>query len=206
MKQHLIIVAIFLFSFTSLHAQETQNTLAERELVKGRIINSTGRFAAGFRVSMTPEDIETISDELGYFELDSSTKNEKMFIHNPYRPGNRWRYDITFSPEDKDTIHVFTIDWQIGGQIFNQEGNPIPDIKVEVLGENKSTTTGWNGEYRLENLTKGTILKITDPKKLYASKEIKVAYSENGKIPETKLSQYIPPIFEIGRASCRERV
>jgi len=195
MKQHLIIVTIFLFSFTSLHAQETQNTLPEREFVKGRIVNSAGRFAAGFRVSMTPENIETISDEFGYFELDCSTTNEKMFIHNPYRPGNRWGYDITFAPGTKDTIYVFTIDWQIGGQIFNQEGNPIPDINVEVLGENKSTTTNRGGEYRLENVTKGTILKITDPKKRYASKEIKVDYAENGKLSETKLSQYIPPIF-----------
>lgn len=197
MKQHLTLLTICILLFYSLRAQESvepQDTLAEREIVKLRFINSEGKSAAGFRVNMLPENVEGVTDDIGYVELDSSTKNEYLYAHNPYRTDNSWRWKITFSPGDKDTIHTLIIDhWYMEGCVVDSENSPVRDVNVEVVGQDKSAVTNWDGKFLLKNVSKGDVLRFIDPNKLYLDKEVRVVFSSE--TPQYKLSQYVPAVF-----------
>lgn len=174
MKKGFVSLIFLLICSGILHAQE------ERELVKVRLVNSEKIPAAGFQVKLTPENIEATTDETGYFELDSSTKNTQLYIYNPYTTGYHWSFSITFTPEDNvDTIHTLTINWSVMGSIVDAEGKPISDVTVEVVGQNKPVITDSYGKFDVKNATHKQYLKISDPNKFYRDKVIQVSYAIN---------------------------
>lgn len=182
----------FFILASSLYAQDT----SKKEKIHARFISTDGKPAVGFEAKVNNVEKSAYTDNTGYFIIDGNRETNMLYLYNRYADTN-FTFNITHNDNDPDTIQIVKIEWSVYGRVIDEEGNGIPNINVEVVGSDQTTTTNWDGGYVLKNLTQNDRLKIVDPKNHRESKIVYMTSVRNNtqkvelplKIPASLASQ-----------------